>query len=858
MFDDKKWLGDQADLAPSVRAGVGVLLARGARSLPADAGRAREAFERAIPAHGIARWDHAPYVLDADKWLEPRIAITIADAFHSVMRQSGLRIRVSRDVWKAEGMLMDVIVADLAKAVGIESVFAEWPGRIPVPLPIVDRGTSRSLIVAGSGDLLREAPDVFGALPQALQQRGAFGTDLYIASSADVPGPMVPTFVAILVGSNASDSLNRFLLSREQHRARCLIHVPVEIASSRSWFAAFLSAWNEREMSINDALKIANGKAGIAARIVASTQSFMLESGQFLRTKDGRLSDATDSVTYSRSRQVSDEPSARDLQFDRALPEAEVSGQTPLEQRPQARVLDARLMHESNLVRRLPTSGRIDIFVDIRPRTELNEDRQVFPDSVVRWEGDSKTFQIHMLELGCKPVTRDIQVPRYGRSESAHFCLEIQNRGIDLRFVVSDGLRILQTARLKGVPDDWAHFEVESIAAPILQQQRQFDVALLVNDSLGGEPSLTSLTRTGIGLSRLSDTEADTARREMLQILETAVVNPNAPTAEVLLRLANLGKLLLEYLQQNVAGWPASMERVQLTTQSDAFFPLEYLYFGPIPENSAHGICPESKGCLSRGEAVPDCCIRAAETHLCPMGFLGLTAVIERQTWRSGSPPGIWLALPQAVEDRQRITNLSQAVFSASDRADDFPDDPQAPGPKPVRTAEVVKALGCNRPMSWKAWKAQVESDKPSLLLLVVHIEEDHVYLGNDERLIIGAISERHVGVGRPIAVAIGCSSGHSKMVGASLPVVLMKRGARVVIAAMTDVLGRHANRAVLDLTLGLRAAVAPSSAGVVSIGELMTKLRRDLLAADIALGLALVAYGDADIALAPDHPQLR
>ena len=850
MFDDKKWLGDDdAYLAPFARACWGILLMRGRGSWPTSPNDVYCEIESAIPAHGIALWGYASQVCNADKLLKPELAITMAHAFRSVRRRSDLRIRVSKSVWKEREVSMDTIVADLGKSVGPERVFAEWPGRAAVPWPRAYRRTSRSVIVDGLEDVLPEFPEQSDALPQFVQERDAFATDLYLTSTADTRKTIRPTVVAVLVGSDASKALDDLLHSREAHRARCLVYVPIARESSGPWLEAFLYAWNEHETHIDEALKAANDKTNLAARITASTQSFILDSDRFLSADPELAYDAARFDGQERPKSYPEKP--LELQLDDRL-YARSAATSPIPQ-PQPRVLDARVMLENRLVGRIPTEGKLDIFLNIRPKNVLDGDRENFPDDRIQWNKDVNKFQIHLLEFGREPFTREIDVPRTGQSEAAHFPYELQNRHIDLRFIVSDGSRMLQTARLQGDPGEFIRFKVESIAAPIVPQQHEFDVALLVNDSLGGEPSLTSLTHAGIELSPLTNTEADTVRKEMLAILEKAVVNPETPSAEVLLTLAGRGKRLLQFLRTHVKGWPSDMTRVQLTTQSDAFFPLEYLYEGPIPDNEAHGICSKSRECLNCGVAVPDCAIRAEALQLCPMGFLGLTAVIERQTWRVDSAPGIWLASPEAVESRQRITELDRVLFSASAEADNFTEHQPTSESKYVHTDEIVKALGCSRPQSWSEWKNSISKQDPSLLILVVHIENDRLHLGAGDKLLVTAISKDHVGNGCPIAITIGCSSGQGKMIGASLPAVLMTEGARVVIAAMTDVLGRHANKAALELALALQKAVSPESGRVVSIGELMTKLRRDLLAAGIALGLALVAYGDADVALASD-----
>ncbi|MDQ4409033.1 MULTISPECIES: hypothetical protein [unclassified Rhizobium] len=76
-----------------------------------------------------------------------------------------------------------------------------------------------------------------------------------------------------------------------------------------------------------------------------------------------------------------------------------------------------------------------------------------------------------------------------------------------------------------------------------------------------------------------------------------------------------------------------------------------------------------------------------------------------------------------------------------------------------------------------------------------------------------------------------------------------MRRGStRVVVAALTDILGRHANTAALYLGKRIRDAARGSVA--VTLGEFIVELRRELLADEVATGLVLVALGDADIVL--------
>jgi hypothetical protein len=98
------------------------------------------------------------------------------------------------------------------------------------------------------------------------------------------------------------------------------------------------------------------------------------------------------------------------------------------------------------------------------------------------------------------------------------------------------------------------------------------------------------------------------------------------------------------------------------------------------------------------------------------------------------------------------------------------------------------------------------------------------------------------------LVIAIGCNTAVAPVPTTTLPAILTRNGACVVIAALTEVLGRYANYAVLALVQALRKAAHAEH--LVSIGSLLTQVRRELLAKNLAIGMVLVAFGDADYAL--------
>jgi hypothetical protein len=509
--------------------------------------------------------------------------------------------------------------------------------------------------------------------------------------------------------------------------------------------------------------------------------------------------------------------------------------------------LSTRVLQGHKEVREWPKEGVVHIEVDIRIKTPLRDSRPPFPDDRIEWHGEGKVLQVHLFEFGREPESQTLELSRTRGSTTATFTRDSGPDPVDLRFLVSDGAQILQTARLQSAAGEPIQFFIENIVAPLHQTKEAFDVALLVNDSLGGRPSVTIITGDGEAVfSPLSEHDTAVARDKLLGVLQEAVANPNASLAPLMLKLANRGALLLRSLKSIEPAWPGNLGRAQLVTQSDAFFPIEYLYEGTVPDSADAVLCTQRAACLNKGQAISDCSIRDAGVELCPMGFLGISGVVERHTWKAGLDPRLWGAPGTNKPNRHRIENLSRVAFAASDKADNFEDADVAPH-EVVRIANIETSLGVKKISNWSDWKIRLAQDSPSLLLLLVHLEDEAVYVGADSSLLLGAISEKHVG-NAPVVIAIGCSSGLGDIPGGSLPAILQRSGARVVVAAMTNVLGRHANRVARDLAKHLEeASKAPSA---VTVGEIISKLRRRLLIDGLALGLALVAFGDADIVL--------
>lgn len=893
---DVQWLGDDGDrLGPSVRAALGILLESGDWSWWDDPSKTKKCLEAAVPRYQHARWGGDSSVLDADQWVDPFRAFKLGQAFDALDRNGRPKIKLLRSVWEWPGGADTVgeIALELSRLVGPGRVFPEWKENVRPRFPESNSQQNLGVITSPnplSSEFISNTLEYVEWVPDAIV------ADIVVADSSDILEVTGAAKLVILYGQSAVTEFTYVSRLRYELCAQCVIYVEADQNGAESWLQTLIALSAERWLSLSESIEVAQTRSAPTTVVLSSTQSFFSRRHPFYysppKDESYRVDDTSgtvlirnsppnrdsdfslpDSISFDLSvnntQEAESEPSSEEAPSSaertfggdpprpnrREPPAVQISDSSFRPERPTfvrpappvERVLNAQTWQGTKEVRVWPKEGSLKIKIDIRVKSPLQNSQPSFPDDRVEWNEDRRFLQVHLFEFGREPQREIISLSRTDNSTSATFNRESGAGSVDLRFLVSDGAQILQTARYQTAPGEAIRFFVENIVTPVHRSKKAFDAALLVNESLGSQPSLTIITGDGKAIfSPLSDTDAGRARSQLLQDLEQAVVNPDTSLETLMLTLANQGALLQRHLQSIVPEWPRSDARIQLVTQSDAFFPIEYLYDGKVPESTKAPLCAQREGCLRKGSAILNCHIREAAEELCPMGFLGVSGLIERHAWRAGQDPRIWGAPGGHKATRYRIGDLSTVAFTASDRADKFSDKNVLPH-QAIRIAGIETSLGVKKITDWKNWKERIALDSPSMLLMVLHLDENKVFVGEDDGINLASIGEQHIG-NAPMVIAIGCSSGLADIPGGSLPAILQRSGARVVIAAMTNVLGRHANRVGRDLAIRLKAAArAPTSS---SVGEVVSCIRRELLADGLALGLAVVAFGDADIVL--------
>lgn len=846
MKSDRVWLGDLESLGPFVRAGLGILLAQGEWTWWHHPAAASTVMLNAIRSSGIVVWGGDAAVLTAHEWLDANTAIEVAKAFKTLVAKRGedLKLKIHRSVHKWGGEhVVEAVVGDLERAFARPQIFPEWP---------VDRRPRRNspgigdnaLIIISSSELMTSAERLVGAIDRGALSANADEACIAIGSLDFILSTSFSASFVIVVGGNKSDTMRKLDMIREKTGAQAALFLPPNKINSVEWFFTLGTSIN-RGLSVLDSVFLANKNVVAPAEFLAVTQQFIFDSRRFIDPR-GAAKLKIKSPAGLATTAVSSSPQ-RAVQPNATLPYSnlEIEGIRMKSLPPVVRMLRAVAMQGEKKSDYFPPSGAIKISVSIGPISPLESATSAFPDHKLKWDQREVLLQIHMVRIGFPTITRKINVPRTGASESVEFELDIYpEQEVDIRFIVAHDARILQTSRMKGTPLGKIQFYIESMNSAVDQKKDGFDLALIVNDSLGDRPSATILTNSGIRLELLEEYDLVAARDEMRCILESCVKDPMSPINPMLFDLANRGKLIFDSLKKNTIGWPERLDRVQLTTQGDKFFPLEYLYDGDIPENDKGGLCVDRKICLTSGTAKESCVIRSSAQQLCPMGFLGISSIIERQTWDRGMDKATWLRHAKDPENRTKITNLSKTIFAAANRADNFSEKDVGKGFDVVKISDIEHHAG-HRQMSWEEWKSKVLAVQPNLIVLLPHIENCCMYIGEDEILAFGSVNEIHLGQAEPVVIAMGCNSAVAFAAAAGLPAALLRRGARIVVAALTGILGRYANVATRDLTSILIAAATAHDS--TSIGIILNGLRRRYLANDNPLGMVIVAFGDAD-----------
>lgn len=523
------------------------------------------------------------------------------------------------------------------------------------------------------------------------------------------------------------------------------------------------------------------------------------------------------------------------------------------------------------------------IAVHIGPRTEGSLAAPTpFPQDQLPSPGPHRLSVVltepHLLE---RPLVGEVVLPMTGPSTTAHFTL-VTRPGlttVDARIIVLSGNRVLQTARLPSAIDGAGDVPAESaaradvarpetfVAAPTshLGERRRFDAAVVVNTSEDGVHRATAVAGDDAAIVRLDDATLTEALTKITKRLAEIAERPGdfgsldtAGSVELLIFLAFHGSLMRQALAKDAPHLTELLGQSRylqvVSAKPDAFFPFELAYDFTAPNEDAT-LCPAAQEALASLELESGCPGEHTAGTVCPFGFWAVTRVIERHAFQPANEvTSEFMLRGRPSRDRNRIP-LGPAVLAASDRVDEF----AAGSIDTISTALRDAAGSHDRVSTWEEWSHAVATTRPALLVLLPHTVFSDVFssfgleIGKKAKRWSAQIDTTFVPPqDRPVIVALlGCQTARAGEVGYErFPGLLRRAGAEVVIATLTEVLGRHAAPVAARLVEELYSYCAAEPHG---FGEVMVRLRRRLLAEGLIMVLALAAFGDADWLITKD-----
>ena len=476
-----------------------------------------------------------------------------------------------------------------------------------------------------------------------------------------------------------------------------------------------------------------------------------------------------------------------------------------------------------------------------------------------------QTLRVVLTEprLLAAPQTAAVMIRDNGPSSSASLTLDVPDdtASVDARLLLVKGDRVVQTARLPqmvgsppaGQPSNVAKVETV-VRAVTIPASNRVSTALVVDG--GRFPTITQVsTSQQPRLMRLPDTGADAVERirhrlgEIVEAPDDFAGLERELTRKLLVYLANQGRLLRSALVTDFLGeaLAANPSLQVVSVAPDAYLPLELAYDHPAPREDA-AVCPRAGDTLRSLDLLAPCPGPHDDTVVCPVGFWGSSKVIERHAFQSRDDlPDGFLVTAQPISGRQRIELSSGVLVGPSNRVDAY--DPNTI----ARLRDRLQETGTTATFvdSWVAWDQEVASSGPALLVLLPHtiysneLELPGLEIGASDRRWASAIGDGRMVPQTPVIVLLlGCETAVAGAVSYErFPGNLRRAGASIVVATLTDVLGRHA----APLAERLVTLTLANTSGPVRLGEVMVRLRRQLLAEGLPVVLALAVFGDAD-----------
>jgi hypothetical protein len=313
---------------------------------------------------------------------------------------------------------------------------------------------------------------------------------------------------------------------------------------------------------------------------------------------------------------------------------------------------------------------------------------------------------------------------------------------------------------------------------------------------------------------------------------------------------------------------PKTTQRIQIiSAKSDTRLPMEFLYNRTAPANSNARLCPRAEDALKQDGCFQDCPgMQEPEEHVCPMGFWGLSKIIERHAYKSGhteqTVDGNFRFQSEPIEGRNHLDIFRGVLFGASNKADKIEvrsKDGKTIAVKPGGLKKVLSVLNTvtnakyQKVTSWKEWRDKINSaPSPTALLLLTHTEKSGstpaLEIEQGVLVEMQSIEKNYVYLQRkfspPVVFLIGCETGAADIEFMNFVAQFRRAGAAFIVSTGAPIRGRHAVPVTVELLKQLKQR---SDQQAMSFGQVMRIVKQKMLADGFPMVLTLMTYGDAD-----------
>jgi hypothetical protein len=532
---------------------------------------------------------------------------------------------------------------------------------------------------------------------------------------------------------------------------------------------------------------------------------------------------------------------------------------------------------EGLMVFRADTVHRVDVRIGVTDETWISSPDR-FPDEELPPSKSGHRLTVVFSEpvLSPQPQVGHIFLPPTGSSTACSFFLAAADAHgrVQARISVLYRNRVLQTSMLEGpirntaqrfAEGDAISFLPEAVVSPgmsDLDRQSSYGAALVISQNRDGCPQVLKVVDDGAELVSTGNLMPSVQQIEdELDRCDWGAGDfsdlKSSGTLKLLRFLAVHGSLLYrgvvkqQFMDQSLAR-ATSLQLI--AAKPGTRLPVEYFYDRTSPNDDAE-LCPSAAASMTTGECAKACTEGAnGARYVCPLGFWGLTRVLEWHIYRPQAARELqnhdYALQQEKLGRRHQLGRLDQAVFAASDRA-----NAQVKTSVPHLLAAMREnEIQVTESPTWENWKKDIAEHKPSLLIVVPHLDIDSTFnvakleIGSGQWLRVDQVDEAYIqaqGCGcQPVVLLLGCETGKQGVPFEDFVSAFSLGGAAVVVSTSSLILGRQATLLAEEFVSVLHDLRAKDGA---TFGDVMLSVRRNMLRKGYPMVLSVSSYGDAD-----------